>query len=87
MRVAVSGPDGTDARCLLVDLPDHGRLGTFEARELGDPPIRKAALLGLAQEGRVDYVLLRNRVTYDQEMLALAERRAEPGGRRASCRS
>jgi pimeloyl-ACP methyl ester carboxylesterase len=22
---AVSGPDGTDARCLLVDLPDHGR--------------------------------------------------------------
>lgn len=21
----VSGPDGTDARCLLVDLPDHGR--------------------------------------------------------------
>ncbi|GAA5022107.1 alpha/beta fold hydrolase [Terrabacter aeriphilus] len=22
---AVSGPEGTDARCLLVDLPDHGR--------------------------------------------------------------
>lgn len=22
---AVSGPDGADARCLLVDLPDHGR--------------------------------------------------------------
>src|SRR4051812_50162666 len=22
---AVSGADGTDARCLLVDLPDHGR--------------------------------------------------------------
>ncbi|NUO91479.1 MAG: alpha/beta hydrolase, partial [Dermatophilaceae bacterium] len=22
---AVSGPDGADARCLLVDMPDHGR--------------------------------------------------------------
>lgn len=22
---ALSGPDGTDARCLLIDLPDHGR--------------------------------------------------------------
>src|SRR5690349_18877827 len=22
---AVSGPDGSQARCLLVDLPDHGR--------------------------------------------------------------
>jgi Bacterial protein of unknown function (DUF885) len=30
---------------------------------------------GLNHEGQIDYVLLRNRVTYDQEMLALDERR------------
>ena len=30
----VSGPDGTDARCLLIDLPDHGRSPWSEAFSL-----------------------------------------------------
>ncbi len=36
---AVAGPDGTDARCLLVDLPNHGRspwTEAFDYRDLAD---------------------------------------------------
>jgi hypothetical protein len=51
----------------------HERLRRFHA----DWQERLAELdvAGLNHEGQVDYVLLRNRVTYDQEMLALDERR------------
>ena len=40
---ALAGPDGTGARCLLVDLPDHGRSPwtqefSYEAYAARSPP-------------------------------------------------
>ena len=48
---AVAGPDGTGARCLLVDLPDHGRspwTGEFSYEAYA---ARVAATLGAAAPG------------------------------------
>jgi len=51
----------------------HARLKTFY--QGWQRRLAEADFAALNPEGRVDYVLLRNRVTYDQELLALAERR------------
>ncbi|WP_374968310.1 alpha/beta fold hydrolase [Terrabacter sp. BE26] len=48
---AVSGPDGTDARCLLVDLPDHGRSPWSQEFSLDAYADAVAATLRAAGEG------------------------------------
>ncbi|GAA2021239.1 alpha/beta fold hydrolase [Terrabacter terrae] len=49
---AVSGPDGSDARCLLVDLPDHGRSPWSQEFSLDAYADAVAATLRAAGEGR-----------------------------------
>ncbi|GAA1964916.1 alpha/beta fold hydrolase [Terrabacter lapilli] len=48
---AVAGPEGTDARCLLVDLPDHGRSPWSEQFSLDAYADAVAATLRGAAEG------------------------------------
>lgn len=48
---AVSGPEGTDARCLLVDLPDHGRSPWSQEFSLDAYADAVAATLRAAGEG------------------------------------
>jgi pimeloyl-ACP methyl ester carboxylesterase len=48
---AVSGPDGADARCLLVDLPDHGRSPWSQEFSLDAYADAVAATLRSAAEG------------------------------------
>lgn len=48
---AVSGPDGTGARCLLVDLPDHGRSPWTEAFSYETYAARVAETLEAAAPG------------------------------------
>jgi len=49
---AVAGPEGTDARCLLVDLPDHGRSPWSEQFSLDAYADAVAATLHAAGEGK-----------------------------------
>ena len=49
---AVAGPEGTDARCLLVDLPDHGRSPWSEQFSLDAYADAVAATLRAAGEGK-----------------------------------
>ncbi|HSU75126.1 MAG TPA: alpha/beta fold hydrolase [Terrabacter sp.] len=48
---AISGPEGTDARCLLVDLPDHGRSPWSQEFSLDAYADAVAATLRAAGEG------------------------------------
>ena len=48
---AVAGPDGTGARCLLVDLPDHGRSPWTDEFSYEAYAARVAATLGAAAPG------------------------------------
>ncbi len=48
---AVAGPDGADARCLLVDLPDHGRSPWSDAFSLEGYADAVAATLRAAAPG------------------------------------
>ncbi len=48
---ALAGPQGTDARCLLVDLPDHGRSPWSEEFSYGGYAARVAETLSAAAPG------------------------------------
>jgi pimeloyl-ACP methyl ester carboxylesterase len=48
---AVAGPDGTEARCLLVDLPDHGRSAWSEGFSFEGYADAVAATLAAAAPG------------------------------------
>jgi hypothetical protein len=70
---------GSDRAAILRRYPvnyspvRHARLNDFY--EGWQARLRELDFEGLSQEGRVDYVLLRNRIRFDQEMLRLDEER------------